>query len=202
MQTDVRRRINESSTVFFTAQDIKDALNDGLEEISDATEWYERQATIDWTVGEIYTDLSTVLPDTILSILRCWNTTTQRWLDPTDPWEMDYHSYRQWELTTGQPQKYFIRGLWHLGIWPAPDSAQKIRVVYTAIPPAMSADADDPDFPKEFHFGLIDYALSDLYSQERETTKAFDRWTRYLTTEERLRQDVNHRQSLARLNIL
>ena len=172
MQTEVRRKLNETSATFWTNDDIKEALNEGYEEISDETEWYEREATIQTTANRLYHDLRTVLSDTFLSLRRVWNTETQRWCYPTNPREKD-GGYRQWELNQGEPQDVFMRCLWFLGQWPkrGGDSG-RTRIVYTALPPAMDDGADEPDFPKEFHRGIVEYALSDLLAQERETKKA------------------------------
>ena len=202
MQTEVRRKLNESSATFWTDDDIKEALNDGLEEISDETEWYEREATIQTTANRLYHDLRTVLPDTFLSLRRVWNATVQRWMYPTTPREMD-GSRSQWELVHGEPHNVFMRGLFWLGQWPKRNVDDgRSRVVYTALPLALEDDEDSPAFPQEFQRGIVEYALSDLLSQERETAKAIAHWKEYLVYQEALRRWVNGRQSLARLEVL
>lgn len=119
MKAAVRRKLNESSATFWTDQDIEDALNDAYAEMADATEFYERQATIDLLPSRTYYDLTSVLPDTFLSPRRAYNVTTSRWLDPTDPLDQDRHTDSQWELTSGQPERYMLRGNWWLGVWPS-----------------------------------------------------------------------------------
>ncbi len=202
MQTEVRRKLNESTATFWTNDDIQEALNDGYAEISDETEWYEREATIQTTANRLYHDLRSILGDTFLSLRRVWNATTQEWLYPTGHREMD-GGYRQWELVQGEPRQVYIRGLWWLAQWPKRSNDDgRSRVVYTAIPPAMDDSTDEPGFPKEFHRGILEYALSDLLAQERETKKAVAHWNEYLTYQQGLKQFVNGRQSQARLEIL
>lgn len=204
MQSDVRRKLNEAPATFWTDQDIKDALNEALEEVADATEYYERQATIPMLHGRTYYDLTSLLPDTFLSPRRGWNTTTQRWLRPTDARNQDEHTYVQWELTYGPPNSYLLRGNWWMGVFPrsSDDSSSKIRLYYTAIPPRMSASTDEPAFPQEFHPGIVNLAISDLLSQDRETAKAISYWTSGQGYVEGLRAHVEGRQHLAGVNVL
>lgn len=203
MQTEVRNRLNESSTAFFSDADIEDALNDGLAELSDATEWNEREATISVKHGHTYYNLRRLLSDGFLSLRHCWNVTTQKWLTPTEPRELDYHTHRTWEQSSAEPERYFIRGIWNLGFWlKPPQDKRAVRVYFTALPDAMSASGDTPGFPQEFHYGIVEYALSDLLAQQRETKKALGHWQAYTAYETRLRRYADQRQSIDRLNVL
>lgn len=204
LQADVRRKLNESSATFWTDQDIKDALNEAYEEMGDATEFYERQATLIMLAKRTYYDLTSLLPDTFLSPRRCWNTITQRWARPTDPLDQDLHTSVQWELTNGPPEAYFIRGNWWLGVWPrsASDADSSLRFYYTAIPARMSASTDVPGFPQEFHPGIVALALSDLLAQERETRKALGYWNTGQEYGHALRAHVEGRQRIAKMDVL
>lgn len=199
-QTKTRRRLNESSTVFFSDQDIKDALNEGYAEMADASEFYERQAMVPMIEGHTYYDLSLGLPDTFLSPRRAYNPTTAKWLTPTDPRDLDYHRYTQWELMTGEPDMYLMRGNWWFGVSPKPSrDSVGMRLYYTAIPEPLSATTDEPLFPQEFHDGTVAFALSDLLAQMKETEKALKYWQIYKQYETALVDYVNGRTSVARL---
>ena len=203
LQTRVRRKLNETSTVFWTDQDVKDAINEGYAEMADGTEFYERQAQVPMIEGHMYYDLSLGLPDTFLSPRRAQNVTTSQWLEPTDPLEMDYHTFPQWELTAGQPEKHFLRGNWWLGVWPKPSGDQiGQRFYYTSIPAPMEDDDDVPAFPVEFHDALIEYAMYDLLAQKREAKKALLHWDAYLAYEMGLRSFVNDRIKRAAVRVL
>jgi hypothetical protein len=202
MKSEVYRRLNESSSspIFWADSDIEQALNEGYEEMADATEWYERFATLDLLSGKTYFDLRSVLSDTILAPKRIRNNQTEKWLTPTDPRELDYHTFVQWEKNTGEPQMFFTRGLWWLGFYPKQNAdSGSVRLYYSSIPPAMSADEDEPAFPEEFHYGPVAYAVYDLLCQDRETQKGLIWWKEYVLTEEAFRRYVIGRISLDRV---
>lgn len=204
MQTLLRAKLYEASATFWTDQDIKDALNEALEEFADATEYYERQVTLTLLSGRTYFDLTSLLPDTFLSPRRGWNTATSRWFVPSDARDLDTHTYVQWELTQGAPRDYFMRGNWWLGVWPKSndDTSYKMRFYYTAIPPAMSASTDTPAFPQEFHMGIVELALSDLLGQERETDKALAHWQAGQWYIGQVSDYMQKRQTMARQDVM
>lgn len=202
MKTEAFRRLNEnsSSPVFWEETDVEAALNEGYEELSDATEWYERHATIDLCSNKPYYDLRTVLTDTFLSPTRAFNNQTNRWLTPDIVRNLDLNTFRQWETITGEPERMFVRGLWWLGYFPKSSSdSGTIKQYYTAIPPPMSAAADEPGFPQEFHYGIVEYGLYDLLAQGGETKKALAHWLGYLGYQEGLQKYVKGRTGLERV---
>jgi hypothetical protein len=202
MKTDVRRRLNESGTEFFSDDDIAVSLQEGLDEIADITEYYEREATIGLLTGRTYYDLRTVLPDTFLSPRAAWNTTTSRWLTATDTRDQDEHTFVQWELTYGEPVRYLMRGNWWLGVWPRnSNDSGGLRFPYTSIPAPLEDD-EEPTFPIEFHPAIPDFALFDLLGQERETQKALLLWASFLETSAGLKKHVQARQRIPRRDVL
>jgi hypothetical protein len=178
MQDRTRTRLNELTSAFFSDDDIQTSLNEGYAELADATEFYEREAMVPLLKWRTYYDLSLILPDTFLSPRRAYNPRTSRWMIPTDDREMDFHTFVQWELTKGEPEKYLMRGNWWLGVFPKPDrDSEGLRLIYSAIPSDMTDDDEEPvDIPREFHQGIMYYAISDLMSQQRETVKAIRFW--------------------------
>ena len=204
MKTSVRRQLDESGTVFYADDDIEDAINDGYAEMADVTEFFERQANIPILKKRTYFDLSTILTDTFLSPRRVYDPTASRWLEPTDTNEMDRHSYRQWELTEGTPVKMLMRGNWWFGVWPkdTTNHYRPVRMYYTSIPDALTDDDEEPQFDREFHPGLVSYALSDLLGQARETKKALAHWAAFVSHAQRLKDFVEGRTTLARVNTL
>lgn len=203
MRRKVRLRLNALTDVFYSDDDIKDAINEGYREIADATEFYEREAMVPMLKKRTYYDLSQILPDTFLSPRRTYNPTTSQWLEPTDPRGLDYHTYVQWELTEGEPEKYLMRGNWIMGVFPKPamDSVGT-RFYYTAIAPDLVDDIDQPQFPREFHEALVDYALCDLLGQERETAKALGYWKSYKDKENALAAYVDGRIRIPQSTVL
>lgn len=201
LQAEVRARLDEATANFYSDQDVKDALNEAYQEMADESEWYERNATIALTANAVYYDLSSasILTDEFLSLRWCYNTQTTRWLEPSSVYDLD-RQYRAWENTTGAPDYFFMRGLWNVGLYPKPAATSgTVRLYYSAVPAALSAGGDTPSFHQEFHLGLVEYALYDLYGQDAETKEALRHWQQYRGYADGLRAWVQGRISRPRL---
>jgi len=206
MKTETFRRLNEArfgaagavtpTPIYWQEDDVEAALLDGYAELSDASEWYERSANLPLG-GQTYYNLDTALSDIFLSPRRAFNSQTNRWMEWVDVRDLDYRTYRQWELISAEPQKILFRGLSWLGTFPK-QMGGTLLFFYTAMPPAL-ADGDAPIIPQEFHYGIVDYALYDLMCQEGETDKALKFWNSYLRYEEGLKRYVNNRVSVDRV---
>lgn len=206
LQTEVFRRLDEDSSdpTFWSLADVKEALNDGYEEISDASEWYETDSPIDLVASQVYYDLTSVLgSNTILSPKGIFNTTTEQWLDFTTDRDMDAEML-QWEIVDGEPQKCLLRGLWWLGLFPRPDSAtpRAVRVYYSALPAPLVDGGDLPGFPEEFQYGLVHFAVGDLLAAERSTEKALGHFAEYGGYAARLTKYVQGRIAVDRITRL
>ena len=207
LRTEVFRRLDEDSAdpAFWTAADINTALNEAYEELSDSSEWHERNAILKLLSKRTYNDLRFALGsgEIVLTLKHAYNSTTRRWLDPVELRDLDYRTFHQWEDITGEPEKFFLRGLFWLGTFPKQNTdSGNLKLYYTAIPPAMSADTDEPGFPEEFQHGLIEYALGDLLAQEGETQKGLAHFREYLIYEAGLTGYAQGRISLDRISKL
>lgn len=189
LKTEVFRRLEENSVspVYFSPDDVGDAINEGFEELSDATEWYETNNPVNLAVDTIYYSLSSL---NILTPKQAYNNQNNRWMVWTTVDRLDGR-YRRWEAAGGEPDWIFTRGVWHLGTFPVPQAAGGTLTLYhTAMPTLLSADGDTPGFPQEFHYALVDYALYDLLCQEAEVAKALKFWERYQAKETALKRFV------------
>lgn len=197
MKEETFRRLREvsSAPVFFSEADVEEALNAGYAELSDASEWYEVSQNIDILEDRPYYDLRRVLGAAFLAVGPGFDTQTSQWLLPTVTKQFDAHD-RRWERVVGEPQRLIIKGLWWLGYWPrfGADSGT-IKQYYTALPPVLAEDDDEPGFPENFHDGCIEFALADLWAQDAETTRALLAWAQYLETEAALSEWVSERGS-------
>lgn len=194
LKAEVFRRLEEStsSPVYFTESEVADALNEGYQEISDASEWSETSVAIKLLPGQIYYWIghSSVLA---LTPKQAFNNQSSRWLDWTTVGYLD-RAHSQWEISQGQPDQMFTRGLGWIGFWPVtPSTGSTITLYCTTLPSALSSDSDTPGFPQEFHLGLVEYALYDLFAQEAEVQKALGFWGRYQAKEAELNQYVQRR---------
>ena len=194
----VLRRLAEtpSAPISFTRAEVQTALNDGLAELADASEWYETYRTIDLLDTRPYYDARDVLGDDVLTIGAAYNDQTSRWLIPSAIRELDGHD-DQWESVVGEPERLIQRGLWWLGYWPRIGSdAGTVKQYFTALPANLDEDLDEPGFPDALHEGAIEFALADLWAQSGEATNAVNAWTRYEAYEAALTAWVQHRAAV------
>jgi hypothetical protein len=198
----VRTRFEAASSTRWSDSDINAAINDGLAELSEATRYYERWASIPLKGLRTYYDLRGLTPETALSVTSVWHESGNRWLEPVNWRDM---KYEEWEETTGEPISWFVRGINWLALWPHPseDVDQWVRVYYTGVAPGLEEDGEVPDqLPDEFVPALEEYALYELQQREGETDKALYWWQQYKVREKALEQHMAHRVTTARTGSL
>lgn len=196
MQAEVSRRLAEvQANVFWTDEDIADAVQLGYDELSDAAEWFETYVDILLLENRPYYDLRRVIGEDFLALRPAFDRQTNRWITPSSVRDMDRRD-RRWERVTGEPQRAFLYGLWWMGLFPRIQAeVGTIKQHYVALPPPLVDDTDEPGFPEAFHIGCVQFALTDLWAQDAETTKALAAWAEYLATEQELVAWVTGRNS-------
>lgn len=199
IRREVVRRLAENGTrVFFSSDDVDDAIQAGYMELSDATEWHEGHVDVDLLTDRPYYDCRSVVGAGFLAIRQAFDYQTNRWLLPTSVRQFDAHD-RRWERVTGEPQRMLFRGLWWVGYWPRIQSQTgRIKQYYVDLPAPLEHDEDVPGFPDTFHYGLVDYALTELWASDGETAFALAAWQGYLETEAKLAAWVQRRAQAAR----
>ncbi len=193
----VRVKYEAESTARWSDQGVYDAINEGLDELSEATLFYERYVTIPLVADRVYYDLRGYLPDNAISVTSIWDTVRQDWLQPASEDQLGF----QWEQSTGEPQFFFTRGLCWLGIWPHPTSTTGyIRVNFAGIAPHFDfPQAVLSDLPDDYVTALEEYALYELSAQDGETQRALRHWQEYQTMEQSLADFVSRRINTARV---
>lgn len=204
----VRAQLPSTSVNFWTDADIVRVYNDALDEISDATETYERSVVIRRRKNAIYTDLRGIMAPSALRIRSIWNPDIQRWLFPTTVKELDESVGRGWEKSPGPGTAawWFMRGLWYLGIYPAADSdSTSVKVYFTACMPHVSIDGGlshglgaEPPIPHDFGRMVENYMLYALWSEQREAQKALAYWGMYKKQEQDFREFGQQRMNRPR----
>lgn len=198
-----------SSAVFWQEDDIDAAINDALDEISDATGWYETRVPLPLLRGTVYYDLfahcspafasleAAGAEDGFISVAAVWNPVTSAWLTGSSIDMLDACS--RWERNEGQPERYVIRGCRWLGLSPVPaTSGEYLDLWLTASPPHLLEESDIPGFPEEYHYGLVELARCELFAQDHEAAKAMKYWERYMAYESKLRHFVENRLERSR----
>lgn len=166
IRSTVRQRFGESSTVRLTNARLDAAINAGLDEVAENTGFRETFAVLDAKKGRTYYDLRTLFPDETVTITSVWSPDLNLWLRYTPP---SRFSLARWEMTNGSPQHWFMKGLFHLGLFPHENvSGAKLHVYFTARHKPL-VNAEDPvECPPDLVTSVVDYALFDLHLQERQ----------------------------------
>lgn len=196
LRAEVKRRLAEvRSPVFWTDQDVDDAVALGYQEMSDASEWYEQWIDLSVLWDRPYYDVRTVIGENFLSLKPDFDRATNRWLIPSTVRTLDMND-RRWERATDRPQRIFMRGLFWIGLFPrlqADDTPGQLKQYFTALPPPMVDEWDEPGFPDTFHLTIADFAMTELMAQDGEADVAIKYWNLYLAGEADLVGWVQHR---------
>lgn len=198
----VRIRYEASSTTRWADAVLDAAINDGIEELSEVSRYYERWVSIPLLENRTYYDLRGLTPETVLSVNAVWHESGNRWLTPSIVADRDR---AEWETTNGQPTEWFTRGLWWLGLFPHPsaDQDQWVRVYYSAVAPRLEEDGEEPrQLPDEFVPALEEYALYELTHQDGESEKALTWYGKYKARESVLEQHMARRVTTARTGMV
>lgn len=199
LKAETRRRLAEvHGPVFWTDDDIADALNLGYEEVSDETEWCETWHDVALLEDRPYYDVRTNFgpTDNFLAVKPAFDRQTNRWLIPSTVRYLDMHD-RRWERVTGEPQRIFRRGLFWLAFYPRIQSdVGTIKVHHSILPDPLEDDEDEPGFPDLYHTLLVDFAMADLWAQDAEAELALAAWALYLDGEAKLRNWVQSRAGI------
>lgn len=193
IKAEVVRRLRESSSspVFWSSTDVENAVDEGYAEISDVTEWFETYTDI--LELPAYTPVFDIRQFTQYEFLvagPAYNYNTSRWLTPEVPRTFDLAD-RTWENRIAEPEFLMMRGLFWLTYWPF--TPRLIKQYYKAIPARFTSDSQEPEFPEQFHYGLVEYALFDLWAQDVEADLAYASWREYQRYEKDLGSFVNGR---------
>lgn len=187
LKAETLRELEEiaDSPVYFSEEDIEELINDGYMEMADASEFVEVYRTITLLNSRPYYDVRTIFNgQTVLTLGRSFNITTNRPLEPIAWQDLD-DRYRRWEqVRPSMPSDIIRRGLFWVSYWPINGSASgTVRQHATTLPTPLDADTDVPLFPVTYHRGLVDYALSEALPQLGEVSKGMAAWNRYLEFE-------------------
>lgn len=177
------RRIGEdqSAEVYWNTQDVKDSLNEGYLDFCEQTRCFTRECEIQAVDKLGLSDLRALLPYPFLGLRRIYGVTFNRPLESTTVKARDDNDTR-WQMVTGVVRRWFVSGLYFLGLWPAPDAAELFRIVFTSLPDKLENDLDEPQIPVQFHEALLHYAVYDLKIQEDEMKNAMSAWQDYITS--------------------
>ena len=175
--SNVRTQHEAESSIRWSDGAIVDAVNEGLDDLSEVTRFYERHVAVPVASRRTYYDLRGLLPESALGVTSVWSSNTEDWLLPVSVGELK----SRWEQAVGSPQHFFMRGLFWMAVFPRPDTTTGFHRVYFAghaphftHPQAVIRDLVDSYVP-----ALEEYALYELAAQDGETTRALMHWGEY-----------------------
>lgn len=193
----VRTQHEAESTVRWSDRAIGLAINEGLEDFSEVTRFYERHVTVPVVNLRNYYDIRGFLPETALGVTSVWSSLTEDWLVPVDPLDLG----SRWEHATGPPRRVFMRGLFWMVVYPKPETtAGFLRVYFQGHAPYFThSQAVLRDLIDDYVPSLEEYALYDLAAQDGETTRALLHWNAYIAKTKEIANFVERRTVKARV---
>lgn len=165
---------------FVDIADVKLAVQEGYDWISDATEWDEVRVPIRVRSGRCYYDIRSYADgDALLYAREFFHPLSGRWLEMVATRFLDLDVYPFWEEVYGNPWRVCFPAYGWVGFHPQPEGDEDLIVMNAVrLPVQLSANADTPGFPSQFHLALVEYALCEIYSQDGETELALEHWGR------------------------
>jgi hypothetical protein len=178
VRTSVRQAYGEAGVVRLTNARLDAAINAGIDELSENTGFRETFAVLDMKDDRTYYDVRQLFPDESVTITAIWNPDINLWLKYTPTSKI---SLLRWELTNGSPQCWFMRGLFHLGLFPHNTSSGSKLHIYFTVRHRPLVNAEDPlvDVPPDLVRAVVDFACYDLHLQERQAVRAQEALAEY-----------------------
>lgn len=165
LRTAVRTRLGVPSTDgFYTDAQLTDLVNEALQVISTERDW-------PWlSTSETITTVSGTATD---SPPAGWMKTRSLCIDGYDPMEQRSLLEIRGVPTTdrGMPTIYDISGD-VLIFRPVPDGVYSIIHDYFKVEPSLTADADTPLMPTQFHYSIVAKASELAHLRQRDNTRA------------------------------
>lgn len=181
----------EVDDVQFSKDDVLDAVHDGYRELGDAAEFYEEEVAVLCTTNTYYNTVDLDLKTLTLKAIR--NPNTDRFLEMKSVDDLDKKYTRDWEMVTGEPEFYFTRGLFHIGVFPKKATATGQLEFFQSSEPPLLSPAQEPQLVYERQFALIEYAMYSLLRDYGEINKALIHWANYLAHETKLVTEMRSR---------
>lgn len=169
LQTRLQNNFNNS--VYYSTDDLNQAIQDGLDEIVPFTGCVYKSAVLPFTQFTTYYDLLTLLPDYVGAI-ALFNSTIRRWMWPTSLRKLNQIRI-DWDVCYGTPEYFVPINHRYVAIYKKPGAAHygNLIVFYIASAPTLGDSTEIP-LPDEYGTVLEDYCKADLWEQAQEWGKA------------------------------
>ncbi len=161
--TDVRRELGESSAVFWSDQQIVDALN-------------EAQVCLFAEYPHVMTTSTTLLiPSNVDFVTIPTSIMVPQYVLGTDGKQVNFSTKNDlenvskswWNVTTGKPKAFVIVQYNIIRVWPRADQAYSYTMVGIPWPTELTTSADTTTYPHFIELALTMYAASVLFTPTR-----------------------------------
>ena len=215
LQNAVFGELSEDPAVqaFWTLDDVKSAINEGYEEMSEISEWYDSTYSLTLSSGVRYYNLfaptSTTSYPQILYVAKVYDSTVRRWLTPISTQDLDKTNPVWEQATSASPEHFILRGAFRFGVFPLPTQTRVLTLYTKNIPqgsavdaPALVNDTDTPGFPDDFHYGIVAYAVYRLLCEDGEYKKAMLQFSEFASCADLLRKWTDNRGSIPMTRVM
>lgn len=182
MLAEVRARLGETGTGFYTDAQINQWLADGVDEIALYLEPIVTTMTVDITAvtgSAPYTDQGEyLLPDSLISIKQVYfKDSTGKWTAPlTETTYEDLFDEQgaDWESSTADPPWAYYWRQDIIGLFPKPSTTRTgaLRILHTCRPAEMAADSATTGLPSYLDRACVLYALYRCRLKDRDDKRA------------------------------
>jgi hypothetical protein len=169
LQDNVTRRLRAYGNLVWTADEIKEEINNGYSEFCRLTHIAQKQTEV--TVAINTSQYALPSPTGVSVVLRIWRAEwDERVLGIMSTRTMDRSLGGTWRTATGSTLEYVMtdsEDRTKIRIYPIIDDSDnigtlKLKVDYSYIPSDLSATTDTPAIPANYHLALVDYAVAQL----------------------------------------
>ena len=168
LQTRTAEYLEDTANAQWSLALVKQYLNDGARDFARRTKAYRRLSAVLSASATTPANAFYTLPTDLLELEAVHDTVNDEWLGARSTDTLT----ESWDTETGNPSWYLYGefGWTELRVYPYPASALTgLKVYYTALPAAMSANSDEPTgIPPVYHSALVYYAVAACYRRNFE----------------------------------
>jgi hypothetical protein len=189
LRTTIRKKLGESTAVFWADTDINQWIEDAQLDITWKAKLNRTRGTFTTVASTARYDLSAILPNFLRIVdggVWIYDSTNTKWikLDYATKEYMDA-TYEDWPNTAASQPFIYMEDADEsiLELYPTPDTAyvgtNYCRVYYSSKPTTISADIGSPDLPIVLHPAVIDYVVATGFETRGYGDIANDHWSKY-----------------------
>jgi hypothetical protein len=158
---------------------IRDSVNDAIQEIAILTGGYKRQYFLPLRTGQMFYRFN--LKNGYLGwVTDVWDTTRKFRLEQTDVTRLSNHDPR-WMVGTGYPEAYLQLGDDLIGFYKKPSASQNVmEVTLVEIPKAYTSEDSRVKLRDTFQFAMIHYAVGEFWASRGDAKEATKHGKMYL----------------------